>query len=162
MRHGRTLLKRGNPLRPFRLVYADGTEVSAVREFLHHMLADDASPASLRSYAYELLTCVRFLHAVEVPWYLASRVEARDFAPWLKTAKKPPRQRRPDAPTPGSVNPITGKAAPGENRAARTRRHARAVVRSFYEYHRETHGRREQEPARLPAGHQQWRGRPLG
>ncbi|MFI0716403.1 hypothetical protein ACH4SK_38580 [Streptomyces inhibens] len=113
--------KSGDPLRPFRLVDAHGTEVAAVSE---------------------LLAWVRFLHAVEVPWYLASRVEARDFALWLKTTKKPPRQRRPDAPVPGSVNPITGKAAPGENYAARTRRHARAVIRSFYEYHRETHGRR--------------------
>jgi integrase len=38
------------------------------------------------------------------------------------------------------VNPVTGKATPGENYAARTRRHARAVIRSFYEYHREAHG----------------------
>ncbi|MEV8109135.1 site-specific integrase [Streptomyces sp. NPDC088135] len=133
--------KSGDPLRPFRLMDADGSEVAAVSEFLHHMLADDASPASLRSYAYELLAWVRFLHAVDVPWYLASRVEARDFALWLKTTKKPPRQRRPDAPPPGSVNPVTGKATPGESYAARTRRHARAVIRSFYEYHRETHGR---------------------
>src|SRR6266568_1818730 len=51
------------------------------------------------------------------------------------------RPRRPDAPAPGLVNPVTGKAAPGENYAARTRRHARAVIRSFYECHRETHGR---------------------
>ncbi|MFI6701729.1 hypothetical protein ACIBJC_22655 [Streptomyces sp. NPDC050509] len=133
--------KSDDPLRPFRLVDADGTEVAAVSEFLHHMLADDASPTSLRSYAYELLAWVRFLRAVDVPWYLASRVEARDFALWLKTTKKPPRQRRPDAPAPGSVNPVTGKAVPGENYAARTRRHARAVIGSFYEYHRETHGR---------------------
>ena len=105
------------------------------------MLADDASPASLRSYAYELLAWFRFLDAVMVPWDLAGRVEARDFALWLKTARKQARQRRPDAPAPGSVNPITGKATPGENYAARTRRHARAVIRSFYEYHREMHGR---------------------
>ena len=64
-----------------------------------------------------------------------------DFALWLKTAKKPPRQRRAGAPRPGSVNPVTGKPIPGENYADRTRRHARAVVRSFYEYHREMHGR---------------------
>lgn len=133
--------KTDDPLRPFRLVDADGTEVAAVSEFLHHMLADDASPTSLRSYAYELLAWGRFLRAVDVPWHLASRVEARDFALWLKTTKKPPRRRRPDAPAPGSVNPVTGKATPGENYAARTRRHARAVIRSFYEYHRETHGR---------------------
>ena len=38
------------------------------------------------------------------------------------------------------MNPVTGKATSGENYAARTRRHARAVIRSFYEYHREMHG----------------------
>ena len=116
-------------------------EVPAVAEFLHHMLADDASPASLRSYAYELLAWFRFLDAVMVRWDLAGRAEARDFVLWLKIVRKPERQRRPDAPAPGSVNPVTGKTTPGENYAARTRRHARAVIRSFYEYHREMHGR---------------------
>jgi len=118
-----------------------GGEVGAVAEFLHHMLADDASPASLRSYAYELLAWFRFLWAVDVPWDRAGRAEARDFALRLKLVKKPARRRRLDAPRPGAVNPVTGKASPGETYAARTRRHARAVVRSFYEYHREMHGR---------------------
>jgi integrase len=131
----------GDPLLPFRLVDGQGAEVPAVTEFLRHMLADDASPASLRSYAYELLAWFRFLDAVLVPWDLAGRAEARDFALWLKTARKPERPRRPDAPAPGWVNPVTGKAVPGENYAARTRRHARAVIRSFYEYHREAYGR---------------------
>lgn len=130
----------GDVSMPFRLLDDQGVEVAAVTEFLHHMLADDASPASLRSYAYELLSWQRFLCAVEVSWHLAGRAEARDFALWLKTSKKPPRQRRPDAPAPGSVNPITGKVTSGANYAARTRRHARAVIRSFYEYHREMHG----------------------
>jgi integrase len=131
----------GDQLMPFRLLDGQGAEVTAVTEFLHHMLADDASPASLRSYAYELLSWHRFLLAVEVSWDLAGRVEARDFALWLKTSKKPPRQRRPDAPAAGSVNPVTGKTTPAENYSPRTRRHARAVIRSFYEYHREMHGR---------------------
>jgi hypothetical protein len=139
-RNGR-VEETGDPLAPFRLVDEQGTEVPAVTEFLHHMLADDASPASLRSYAYELLAWVRFLDAVGVAWDLAGRAEARDFALWLKAVRKPARHRRPGAPAPGSVNPVTGKAAPGENYAARTRRHARAVIRSFYEYHREMHGR---------------------
>lgn len=130
-----------DPLAPFRLVGGDGAEVGAVTEFLHHMLADDASAASMRSYAYELLAWFRFLWAVEVPWDRAGRAEARDVAVLLKTAKKPPRQRRPNAPLPGSVNAVTGKSTPGENYADRNRRHARAVVRSFYEYHREMHGR---------------------
>jgi len=128
-------------LLPFRLLDGRGGEVPEVSEFLHHMLADDASPSSLRSYAYESLAWFRFLAAVDVGWDRAGRAEARDFALWLKTTKKPPRQRRPDAPVPGSVNPVTGKATLGENYAARARRHARAVIRKFYEYHREMHGR---------------------
>lgn len=76
-----------------------------------------------------------------MPWDRAGRAEARDFALWLKMVKKRPRPRRPDAPAPGSVNPVTGKRYAGENYAPRTRRHARAVVRSFYEYHRDMHGR---------------------
>lgn len=131
----------GDPLLPYRLIGSDGVEVDAVTEFLHHMLADDNSPASLRSYAYELLAWFRFLAAVDVAWDRAGRAEARDFALWLKTVKKPLRQRRPDAPRPGAANPVTGKQTLGEKYADRTRRHARAVVRSFYEYHREMHGR---------------------
>jgi len=105
------------------------------------MLADDARRSSLRSYAYELLAWFRFLRAIEVDWDVAGRAEARDFALWLKTARKPARPRRPGAPAPGTVNPVTGKAAPGRNYAPRTRRHARAAIRSFYEYHREMRGR---------------------
>jgi hypothetical protein len=118
----------GDPLLPFRVLDEHGVVVDAVGEFLHHMLADDARPASLRSYAYELLAWFRFLRAVEVAWHVAGRAEARDFALWLKISKKLPRQRRPDAPAAGSVNPVTGKATSGENYAARTRRHARAVI----------------------------------
>jgi hypothetical protein len=131
----------GDPLRPFVLLDENGAEVPVVSEFLHHMLADDARPSSLRSYAYELLAWFRFLRAIEVAWDAAGRAEARDFALWLKTVKKPARPRRPDAPAPGTVNPLTGKATPGRNYAPRTRRHARAAIRSFYEYHREMHGR---------------------
>jgi hypothetical protein len=76
----------GDTLMPFRLVDGTGAEVGAVTEFLRHMLADDASPASLRSYAYELLLWHRFLLAVDVPWDLAGRAEARDFALWLTTS----------------------------------------------------------------------------
>ncbi len=49
----------GDPLRPFVLLDENGAEVTAVSEFLHHMLADDARRSSLRSYAYELLAWFR-------------------------------------------------------------------------------------------------------
>lgn len=49
----------GNPSLPYKLLDGDGLEVAAVIEFLLDMLADDDSPASLRSYAYELLAWFR-------------------------------------------------------------------------------------------------------
>lgn len=51
----------GDESMPFRLLDDRGVEIVAATEFLHHMLADDASPASLRSYAYDLLSWHRFL-----------------------------------------------------------------------------------------------------
>ena len=104
-------------------------------------MASDSSPATVRSYAYELLGWVRFLQAVAVPWDRASRAEARDYALWLARTRKPPRHRRQDGPAPGAVNPVTGKPHPAETYAAATRRHARAVIQAFYEYHRVQHGR---------------------
>ncbi|MGY4920736.1 hypothetical protein ACWD9K_37330 [Streptomyces sp. 900116325] len=109
--------KTGDPSLPYRLLDRDGIEVAAVSEFLLDMLADDDSPASLRSYAYELLAWFRFLWAVDVPWDRDGRAEARDFALWLTMVKKPPRPRRPDAPAPGSVNPVTGKRYTGQRSA---------------------------------------------
>jgi site-specific recombinase XerD len=59
---------------------------------------------------------------------------------WLCTTPKPERRRRADAPTPGSINPVTGKRYPGRNYAVRTVRHNRAAVRAFYEFHLEANG----------------------
>lgn len=63
----------GDPSLPYRLLDRDGIEVAAVSEFLLDMLADDDSPASLRSYAYELLAWFRFLWALDVQWDRAGR-----------------------------------------------------------------------------------------
>ena len=124
----------------FRVVDAAGRDVPAVSEFLREMAACDASPATLRSYSYELLGWLRFLAAVEVTWDRATRAEARDYALWLAQARKPERRRRPDSPAPGTVNAVTGKSYPGDIYAVATRRHARTVVHAFYEYHRTVHG----------------------
>src|SRR6266536_2439065 len=64
----------------FRVVDAAGRDVPAVSEFLREMAACDASPATLRSYSYELLGWLRFLAAVEVTWDRATRAEAREYA----------------------------------------------------------------------------------
>jgi len=126
---------------PWRVNDANGVEVRAVTEFLADLAASDASSATLRSYAYEMLGWFRFLWTVGVAWDRAERAEARDYALWLKQASKPSRPRRADAPMPGTVNAVTGKRHPGKGYAAATRRHARAAVRAFYEYHRTEHGR---------------------
>jgi site-specific recombinase XerD len=125
---------------PYRLVDASGAEMAAVSEFLRNLMASDSSPATLRSYAYELLGWLRFLQAVAIPWDRASRAEARDYALWLARTRKPPRHRRGDSPAPGAVNLVTGKPHPGETYATATRRHARAVIHAFYEYHRVEYG----------------------
>ena len=80
----------GDRLMPFRLLDDQGVEVAAVTEFLHHMLADDGSPASLRSYAYELLSWHRFLCAVEVPWHRAGRAWRRAIS---RCGSRPARSR---------------------------------------------------------------------
>jgi site-specific recombinase XerD len=142
---------------PYRLLDASGVELVAVTEFLRDLVASGCSPATLRSYAYELLGWLRFLQAVVVSWDRATRAEARDYALWLARARKPPRHRRRDSPVPGAVNPVTGKSHPAETYAAATRRHARAVIHSFYEYHRVRHGRpliNPFPPARGVAGEQ--------
>ena len=128
-------------LLPYRLLDASGVELVAVTEFLRGLFASGCSPATLRSYAYELLGWLRFLQAVAMSWDRATRAEARDYALWLARAGKPPRHRRQDSPVPGAVNPVTGKPHPAGTYATATRRHARAVIHAFYEYHRVRHGR---------------------
>ena len=111
-------------------------------EFLRNLSASDCSPATLRSYAYEILGWLRFLQAVDVPWERATRAEARDYALWLARARKSPRHRRRGSPAPGTVNPVTAKPYLAETYAISTRRHARAVIHAFYEYHRVENGAR--------------------
>jgi integrase len=127
----------GDPVVSVRLVDAEAKEIIPVSRFLQDMRASGGSRDSARSYALALLRWFRFLRAVEVSWDRAGRAEARDFMLWLEVARKPERPRRPGAPAPGAVNQITRKPTPGISYAARTRRHNRAVVRAFYEFHRE-------------------------
>lgn len=134
------LVETGDPTRPFRLLDPAGVEVAPVSLFLRDMLASGRSVTSLRSYGNALLRWFRFLWAVEVAWERAGRQEAADFMLWLCTVPKPARRRRPNAPAPGSINPITGKAYPGQTYAVRTVRHNRAAVRAFYQFHVETTG----------------------
>ena len=129
----------GDPVLPWVVVDELGGRIDAVDDFLKHLLACGNSPASCRSYAYDLLRWLRFLAAVDVTWQRAQRCEVRDFVLWLRTSPNPARdRRRRDAPPPGSVNARTGKPYLGTGYAPATINHAVAVLAAFYGYHAET------------------------
>jgi len=116
---------------------AHGAEVRPVSEFLRDVRACGGSAGTARSYALALLRWFRFLCAAGVAWDRAGRAEARDFMLWLEVVAKPARGRSLAVPAQGLVNSVTRKPVAGSHYAVRTRRHNRAVVRAFYEYHRE-------------------------
>ena len=102
----------GDPLLPWAVLDGAGAPVEPVAEFMRDLLACGSSPASCRSYGFDLLRWFRFLAVVDVEWQRAQRGEVRDFVSWLRVCHNPARDRhRPDAPAPGAVNPRTGKTS---------------------------------------------------
>jgi site-specific recombinase XerD len=83
-----------------RLVDGHGVEVSEVTEYLLSLLANGASPGSLRSYAMALLRWWRFLAATGVDWDRASSVDVRDFVLWMRLGGGP----RPAGYAPATIN----------------------------------------------------------
>jgi hypothetical protein len=55
------LVASGDPWAPFGLVDPDGVPVASVDAFLRDLQAAGRSPATARSYAYDLLRWFRFL-----------------------------------------------------------------------------------------------------
>ena len=128
-----------DPALPWAVVDGAGQPVGPASDFLRHLLASGNSPASCRSYAYDLLRWLRFLAAVDVRWDRAGRGEVRDFVLWLRLAHNPARdRRRPGAPGPGEVNPRTGKPTLQAGYAPATVNHQVAVLAAFYGYHAQT------------------------
>jgi site-specific recombinase XerD len=130
-----SLVDTGEGWQPWRLLDPDGAPVAAVTAFFSDLSAAGRSAATQRSYGMALLRWFRFLWAVEVPWNEATQVEARDFCVWIRSFDKP--SRREGAPEP-KPNPVTGKVGPGRKYASSTRAHSETVLRSFYEFHRES------------------------
>ncbi|MEV5010652.1 site-specific integrase [Streptomyces sp. NPDC055692] len=89
--------------------------------FFQELLAAGKAAATVRSYGMDLLRWWRFLHAVQVPWDRATRVDARDFSCWIQLTVKPraTAARRP-AGSVGAPNPVTGKTTPGSGYAPST------------------------------------------
>ena len=136
------LVATGEQGEPYRLVDAGGDVVGPVALFLRELSAAGRSVATLRSYGMDLLRWWRFLHAVDMGWDRATRVEARDFSCWIQLTVK---QRRLatqsdtgwSSVVSGAPNSVTGKAAPSDGYAPATVAHSETVLRGFYDFHRD-------------------------
>ncbi len=103
--------------------------------WLRDLSACDVSPLTLRSYAFDLLRWLRFLHMLRVEWQRAERGHVRELVEYLRQAPNPQRLRRSsEAPAAGSVNTLTGKPYLGPGYAARTINHQLSVLSAFYAF----------------------------
>ncbi|MET9324738.1 tyrosine-type recombinase/integrase [Streptomyces sp. NPDC003038] len=123
---------------PYVVMGADGKPVSPVVPYLRDLSLSDNSPATGRSYAYDLLRWFRVLWVLNVAWEKATEAEVAAIVGWLRTAPNPQRRRRnPSSPAPGSVNPRTGKRYLKAGYSPSTINHCLTVVGSFYDFHQE-------------------------
>jgi len=130
------LLATGDALEPYRLLSPDGEVVRAVSAFFSELQAAGRSEATLRSYGMDLLRWFRFLWALGTPWDRASREEARDFCRSLQLNGKP---LRPHWRKAGQAGAEGFPTLLGQDRyAPSVRAHSETVLRTFYEFHRET------------------------
>ncbi|MFJ8011126.1 hypothetical protein [Streptomyces sp. NPDC096339] len=87
---------------PWVVLDGAGRAIMPASEFLRSLPACGNTPASCRSYAFDLPRWFRFLAAVNIEWSRANRVDVRNFVLRLRTCHNPARdRRRPDAPAPG-------------------------------------------------------------
>ncbi|MGH9088932.1 MAG: tyrosine-type recombinase/integrase [Acidimicrobiales bacterium] len=130
------LVVTGDSIEPFRLVDPEGTAVHAVADFFADLQAAGRSAATLRSYGMDLLRWFRFLWALDVPWDHATRIEGRDFCRRLQLGAKPTRAhwRRQEEVPPSTPS---GRDQP-RHYAPSVLVHSETVLRSFYDFHRET------------------------
>jgi site-specific recombinase XerD len=130
------LVATGDPWDRYRLLGPDGAVVDAVSVFFADLEAAGRSAATLRSYGMDLLRWFRFLWATGVPWDRATRTEAREFSLLLQVAPKPvrPHWRHPEQITEvvAVVHSTNGQYAPS------VRAHSETVLRSFYDFHRDS------------------------
>ncbi|WP_217491827.1 tyrosine-type recombinase/integrase [Tsukamurella pulmonis] len=119
------------------VVVIDGVEVEPITGFLTSLAVSDASPLTVKSYAYDLLRWWKVLVALFIPWDHATREDVEVMVGWMRSATNPQRRRSAGATVQaGSVNMKTGKSALAAGYAPSTINHALTVVYSFYEYHR--------------------------
>jgi integrase len=123
---------------PWRLVDGSGAGVDHVNLWLAELYACDSSPATLRAYAFDLLSWTRFLVAVDIRWARATRNEVRDWVRWYRSRENPQRRRASGGsahrPNPGSVNELTGKPYLEASYARSSINRRLSSLSSFYEF----------------------------
>ena len=123
---------------PWRLVDGSGVGVGPVNLWLADLDACDNSPATLRAYAYDLLSWTRFLDAVHVSWASARPSEVRDWVRWYRCRANPQRRRGlvsgSHRPAPGSVNERTGKPYLDSSYARSSINRRLSSLSGFYEF----------------------------
>jgi len=78
---GRVIAAEGRV--PWVVVDPGGTAVEPIEQFLRDFAVRNR-PASVRSYAYDLLRWWRWLQVVGVGWNQATSAEVRDLVLWMK------------------------------------------------------------------------------
>lgn len=109
------------------------TEHQTVSSFLRDLAASDCSPATLRSYAYDLLRWFRFLHGRFVPWERAERLDVRALVEHMRASPTANALRR-GTDTVAITNAVTRKRAPGMTFSANSINHQLTVLSSFYDF----------------------------
>ncbi|MGR7003164.1 hypothetical protein ACU686_42970 [Yinghuangia aomiensis] len=74
------------PSLPWYVVDAAGRETEPVSSYLRDRMLGDASPATCRSYGYDLLWWFRVLWALDVGWEQVTEAEAVALVGWLRHA----------------------------------------------------------------------------
>ena len=116
---------------PFQVVFPD-VEHAAASLYLRDLFASDCSPATLRSYAYDLLRWFRFLDQRLVAWERAERVDVRAFVEYMRSTPTATTLRR--GGRGAGVNAVTGRASRGTGFASRTINHQLSVLAGFYDF----------------------------
>lgn len=101
--------------------------VEPVDRFLAHLSAVERSPATVRSYAFDLRDYVEFLDHVGVAW---DRVQLEDIGRFVSWLRLSPRERRSD---------VTHMGRAVDHCAASTINRKLSAVGSFYQFH-QRHG----------------------
>lgn len=116
----------------YRLIFP-GTKHEVVTSSLRDLAASDCSPATLRSYAYDLLRWFRFLHDRSIPWEHAERLDVRALVEHMRASPTANALRR-GTDQAAATNVVTRKRGVGTTFSANSINHQLTVLSSFYDF----------------------------